>query len=94
MKTPSFALGGIGLVAGALIGVFTTAATSPEIGISFKDSHCASLRQENGQLPKDQLDQAVSKAVEQYIATGLKTPVIVDLPNCSKQHHSPEPAKM
>jgi hypothetical protein len=53
---------------------------SMDIGLKFNDRAEASQRREFGVLSKDQLDQAVSKAVDQYMATGLTKPVIVYLP--------------
>ena len=71
--------GTIGLFTGLVMG-FTSGPEKPDIGIKFKNLAEANLRRDFGLLPKDQLDQAVSKAVEQYMATGTTNPVIVDLP--------------
>jgi hypothetical protein len=72
----------IGMLGGMVLG-FGMASSGPDksdIGISFKTPAEANLRREFGLLSKETLDQAVAKAVDQYMADGTKKPVIVELP--------------
>lgn len=77
---PSVAIGmTIGLMGGMLFAIVATPPSS-DIGVRFDNLGEAQLRRDFGRLSKGQIDEAIGKAVANFMEKGATEPVIIHLP--------------